>query len=109
MSERNIFAMFKPKAGKVQRLRELINNQAKDVHEKEDYCNRFVVTEQLDSTPTFIIFETYKDLESVHQHAKEPHFQALMKALDEEDLLMEKPFIAYTKSTGGFEMDRKLL
>jgi len=68
-----------------------------------------MITEQLDSTPTFILFESYKDLDSIHQHTKEPHFQVLVKAFDEEDLLTEKPFVAYTKSTGGFEKDRKSL
>jgi len=32
-----------------------------------------------------------------------------MKALDGEDLLVEKPNIVYTKKTGGFEMDRQLI
>lgn len=90
-------------------LRELLNNQAKSVHEKEDYARRFIVTEQLDSTPAFVLFETYRDRESIDRHGKEPHFQTLMEVLTEEDLLMEKPSIAYTKSTGGFDVDRKLM
>lgn len=90
-------------------LRELLNNQAKSVHEKEDYARRFVITEQLDSTPAFIIWETYQDRESIDRHVSEPHFQVLMKALDDEDLLIEKPNIIFTKSTGGFEMDRELI
>jgi len=90
-------------------VRELLNNQAKNVHEKESYAQRFIITEQLDSVPAFFLIETYKDRESIDRHSKEPHFQTLMSALKEEDLLIEKPSVAYTKSTGGFEADRNLI
>jgi len=90
-------------------LRELLNNQAKSVYEKEDYARRFVITEQLDSIPAFILWETYQDRGSIDRHVGEPHFQVLMKALDDKDVLTEKPSIIFTKSTGGFDVNRQLM
>lgn len=47
--------------------------------------------------------------EATYQHVKEPHFVTMFKALDAEELLSKKPYIAKTVTTAGFELDRKLI
>lgn len=104
MAERHIVAMFSPKPEKVDKVRELLTKQAKAVQEKEDYCLRFIVTEQIENgNPQFTLFETYKDRDSITQHGQESHFKEMMQVISKEDLLKEKPFVAYTKTVGGFD------
>ena len=79
MPEVHIVAIFSPRPGKVERVslccpgrrkrnslntfqvRELLTAQCQEVHEKEDYALRFLVTEQIDvEVPELILFETYE-------------------------------------------------
>ncbi|RFU23855.1 hypothetical protein B7463_g12486, partial [Scytalidium lignicola] len=108
MPEVHIVAIFSPKPGKTERVKQLLTAQCADVHENEDYALRFLVTEQIDvETPDFVLFETYTSKESTDQHLKEPHFIAMSKALQEEELLVKKPHVARTVTIAGFELDRK--
>ncbi|OAP54582.1 hypothetical protein AYL99_11030 [Fonsecaea erecta] len=110
MGEVHIIAIFTPKPGKVDRLSELLAAQVAEVHAKEDYCLRFIVTKQInEETPDFVLFETYKSEASIDQHLKEPHFLQMSKTLGAEDVLTKKPYVAKTITTGGFDLDMKLM
>ncbi|KAK3192169.1 hypothetical protein K4F52_001798 [Lecanicillium sp. MT-2017a] len=107
--EVHIVAIFTPKPDKVDRLKQVLRAQCTAVHEKEDYALRFVVTEQINcDTPDFALFETYKSEEATNQHVKEPHFQDMVKTLEDEGLLAKAPYVVKTSTIGGFDLDKKL-
>ena len=41
------------------------------------------------------------------KHTKTEHFQALIAACDKDGLLAKPPQLAFTKTVGGFDLDRK--
>lgn len=78
----HIIAIFSPKPDKVKEVRQLLDAQARSVHENEDYCLRFILTEQSNASdpnvPDFILFETYDNKEAVGKHGQEPHFKVCL-------------------------------
>ncbi|KIY00066.1 uncharacterized protein Z520_03751 [Fonsecaea multimorphosa CBS 102226] len=108
MPEVHIIAIFTPRLGKVERVKELLIAQCREVHEKEDYALRFLVTEQIDvDVPELALFETYTSMDDTDRHLKEPHFLTMSKILAEEDLLSKKTYVARTVTTAGFDLDRE--
>ncbi|KAH9845345.1 Dimeric alpha+beta barrel like protein [Teratosphaeria destructans] len=108
--EIHIIAIIYPEPGKkAERLKELLKPMCKDVHSKEDYTLRYIMTEQLDSeNPDIVMIETYKDKDAATKHTKEPHFKELFGTFEKEGLMRQPPYLAQTKSKAGFERDRKL-
>ncbi|KAK4958021.1 hypothetical protein LTR10_004446 [Elasticomyces elasticus] len=91
-------------------MRELLTHMCKEVHTKEDYTLRYLMTEQLDAeTPDFVMIETYKSKEAAQKHPQEPHFQELFGAFEKEGLFAKPPYLAHTTSKAGFDLDRSLL
>ncbi|KAK5736650.1 hypothetical protein LTR17_007307 [Elasticomyces elasticus] len=110
MSEVHTVAVLSPKPDKVQRMRELLTHMCKEVHSKEDYTLRYLMTEQVDAeTPDFVMIETYKSKEAAQKHPQEPHFQELFGAFEKEGLFAKPPYLAHTTSKAGFDLDRTLL
>ncbi|KAK3718915.1 hypothetical protein LTR37_004831 [Vermiconidia calcicola] len=108
--EVHIIAILYPKPDKVERLRELMGKMCKDVHGKEDYTLRYMMTEQLDAdTPDVVMIETYKDKSSADKHGTEPHFKELFATFDSEGMFSKPPYLAKTISRAGFDADRKLI
>lgn len=50
----------------------------------------------------------YKSVEATNQHVKEPHFQDMVKTLEDEGLLAKAPYVVKTSTIGGFDLDKKL-
>ncbi|EMC91283.1 hypothetical protein BAUCODRAFT_152560 [Baudoinia panamericana UAMH 10762] len=110
MSEINIVAILYPVQGKEERMKELVAKMAKDVHEKEDYTLRYIMTEQLGvETPDIVMIETYKSKEAADQHTKTSHFKSLFSTMESEHLMAKPPYIAQTISKAGFDLDRKMI
>lgn len=127
MAERHIVAIFSPKPGNEERVRQevkslshvscvdfslqvhqLLVDQCREVYSKEDYALRFIMTKQVDmGNPDFILFETYKDREAIDQHLSEPHFKHMSKVLTHEGLLEKPPYVAITETNSGFDLDKK--
>lgn len=51
---------------------------------------------------------SYKDNASADKHTKTDHFTNFFATFQQEDLGTGKPYIATTKSFGGFDLDHKL-
>jgi hypothetical protein len=102
--------------------------QSRQVHQKEDYASRFLVTERTDEgAPEFWLFETcvkrimwpsrplhqadsavirYTSDEGQAQHVTEPHFKAMISTLESEGILRKPPQVVKTTTTAGFDLDR---
>ncbi|KAK3676555.1 hypothetical protein LTR78_003831, partial [Recurvomyces mirabilis] len=91
-------------------LRKLLKDQSSQVHQKEDYAVRFLLTESLDKqNPEFWLFETYTSAEATNKHTDESHFKTMTAAFQKEGILAKPPLVAKTSTVAGFDLDRKLL
>lgn len=92
-----------------------MRGMCRDVHSKEDYTLRYLQTQQIGQEaesangPDVVMIETYKDKAGADKHVTESHFKELFKVFEEEGIFEKPPYLAQTVSTGGFDLDRKLL
>ncbi|KAF1932148.1 ABM-domain-containing protein [Didymella exigua CBS 183.55] len=99
----DIVAIITPKAGKADRVEELLVAAAKAVKANEPGTLRYhLQRETKGDTPVFVMLETYKDQASIGAHAKSPDFKAMGKTMMSEDLLAEPMRIIVTKEVGGY-------
>lgn len=60
-----------------------------EVHIKEDYTLRYIMTEQLDAeVPDIVMIETYKSKEAAEKHTTEPHFNHTISTIEKEGLVV---------------------
>ncbi|KAF3046394.1 hypothetical protein E8E12_007374 [Didymella heteroderae] len=99
----DIIAIISPKAGKADRVEELLLTAAKAVKANEPGTLRYHLQREIKGdAPVFVMLETYKDQASIAAHAKSPDFKALGKTLKSEDLLAEPMRVIFTKEAGGY-------
>ncbi|KAI9878971.1 MAG: hypothetical protein M1830_010025 [Pleopsidium flavum] len=86
-----MIAVLKPKPEKLERVRQLFADLAKQVNENEKGCQQFSVYTQTKAkgTPNVILHERYVDQEAFNHHVQTPYFLVMAKAMVEEDLLRD--------------------
>ncbi|KAF7192263.1 hypothetical protein HII31_06295 [Pseudocercospora fuligena] len=107
--ETHIFAILTPAPGKIEQLKEAMEALINNVHSKEEeWTPRYIMTQQINvDEPALYMFETYTHMANAGKHTKTEHFQALIAACDKDGLLAKPPQLAFTKTVGGFDLDRK--
>ncbi|OSS49925.1 hypothetical protein B5807_06049 [Epicoccum nigrum] len=99
----DIVAIITPKAGKADRVEELLKQAAQSVKANEPGTLRYhLQRETKGDAPVFVMLETYKDQASIAAHAKSPDFKKMGKTLKEEDLLAAPMKVIFTKEVGGY-------
>ncbi|KAF2111353.1 antibiotic biosynthesis monooxygenase-like protein [Lophiotrema nucula] len=103
MSEFDIIAIISPKAGKADRVQELLETAAAAVKANEPGTLRYhLQRETKGEAPVFVMLETYKDQDSLKQHAGSKDFKAMGNAFKDEGLLKEPMKVLFTKSVAGY-------
>ncbi|KAF9699910.1 hypothetical protein EKO04_002544 [Ascochyta lentis] len=99
----DIVALISPKAGKADRVEELLLQAAKEVKANEPGTLKYhLQRETKGDAPVFIMLETYKDQASIAAHAKTDYFKTLGRTMKKEDLLAEPMKVIFTKEAGGY-------
>ncbi|KXT09133.1 hypothetical protein AC579_388 [Pseudocercospora musae] len=110
MSEVHIIAILYPKPEKSSRFQELMQPMIRAVHDSEPYTLRYIMTKQIDGeVPAIHMIETYKSKEGAEAHTHTEHFKSLFVKFDKEDIFAKPPYLAFTKSMGGFDLGRELI
>ncbi|KAF1359522.1 ABM-domain-containing protein [Lizonia empirigonia] len=98
----DIIAIISPKAGKADRVEELLLQAAKSVKANEPGTLKYhLQRETKGDAPVFVMLETYKDQAALGAHAKSDAFKALGRTM-KEDLLAEPMKVIFTKEAGGY-------
>ncbi|KAF1842778.1 antibiotic biosynthesis monooxygenase-like protein [Cucurbitaria berberidis CBS 394.84] len=99
----DIIAIITPKSGKADRVEELLTIATKAVEANEPGALRYHLQREIKGdNPSFVMLETYKDQASLEAHAKSEHYQALSRAIKDEDLLAAPIKVMFTKEAGGY-------
>lgn len=104
MSKRlEVVAVLYPKAGKADRVVELMAGVAKVVENTEPDTLKYQLLKTIrGDPPKVIVSETYKDEEAFKKHGKFPEFKEVNKALVKEQLLDGKTQIFVLSPAAGF-------
>ncbi|PQE16765.1 antibiotic biosynthesis monooxygenase protein [Rutstroemia sp. NJR-2017a BBW] len=105
MAQINIVAIISPKAGKVDRLLELVSQVCQYVKDNEPGTLRYEATCEVNKqsgVEQIIMFETYKDKEALKAHGSSEKFKGFQKMVQDEDLLSEPLLLKFVKPAGGF-------
>lgn len=51
----------------------------------------------------------YTSRDGADKHTKTDNFKALMDAAEKEKIWGKEPYLVFTKTTGGYDWDRKLI
>ncbi|KAL1795213.1 hypothetical protein ACET3X_007029 [Alternaria dauci] len=99
----DVIAVVTPKAGKADRVEELLKISAQAVKANEPGTLRYHLHRQVEGdAPILVMLETYANKAALETHAKSEDFKKLSKALKTEDLLAEPIKILFTKEAGGY-------
>ena len=53
--------------------------------------------------------DRYKSKEASEQHTQEQHFKDVFAAMDGEKLMAKPPYLAFTRTKAGFDLDRSFV
>ncbi|EAT77365.1 hypothetical protein HBH56_214300 [Parastagonospora nodorum] len=99
----DVIAILKPKAGKADRVEELLLKAAESVKANEPGTLKYHLQREIQGdAPTFVMLETYTDNEAIKIHGQSDYFKAMGKAFKTEDLLAEPMKVMMTKEAGGY-------
>ncbi|RDW70167.1 hypothetical protein BP5796_08564 [Coleophoma crateriformis] len=104
-SQLEIIAIITPKAGKTDRVEELLTEVSEYVRSNEPDVLRYQVNREVNKktgTEEIIMLETYKNKQALGAHGQSKVFKAFSKKLAEEDLVAGPPQLKFVKSVAGF-------
>jgi quinol monooxygenase YgiN len=84
---------------------ELIQQNAEQTR-REEGCESYVVSEDLEAPNTFVLVERWTDLEAQYQHFRQPQFGELMGGL--QDVLAGPPDVTIHEVASTLTLDEAL-
>ncbi|KAH8767947.1 hypothetical protein BGZ57DRAFT_748746 [Hyaloscypha finlandica] len=104
-SQINLIAIISPKAGKVDRVVELLNGVSQYVHKNEPGTTRYQINVEVNKksgVEEIIMFESYKDKAALGTHGSSDAFKNFQKILKDEALVGAPMQLKFVKEAGGF-------
>ena len=99
----DVIALLTPKAGKADRVEQLLADAAAAVKEHEPGTLKYhVQRETKGDARAFVVLESYKDAAAIAAHGKTEHFKTLGRTMKKEELLAEPMKVLITKEVGGY-------
>ncbi|EUC31236.1 hypothetical protein COCVIDRAFT_39367 [Bipolaris victoriae FI3] len=98
-----IIAFVQPKAGKADRVQEILTEAAQIVKETEPGILRYHLHREIKGDkPRFVMLEKYENQAALDFHVKSDIGVRVGKAFKEEDLVESPMKIIFVKSVGGY-------
>ncbi|KAE8451813.1 hypothetical protein EG329_002653 [Mollisiaceae sp. DMI_Dod_QoI] len=104
-SNLDLIAILSPKAGKVDRVIELLQQVAIYVEDHEPQTLRYEIVRQINQKSggeEVILLESYKDKAALKAHGGSDTFRRFNGVLVEEDLMAKPMQLMFVKPAGGF-------
>ncbi|KAE9374715.1 hypothetical protein N431DRAFT_556955 [Stipitochalara longipes BDJ] len=104
-SQINLIAIISPKAGKVDRVIELLNGVSQYIQKNEPGTTRYQINVEVNKksgVEQVILLESYKDKAAIGIHGSSDTFKAFQKTLKDEDLVGAPMQLKFVKEAGGF-------